>query len=238
MEYCAICENEFSKSFMKEVIYKKGIVKVCPECFRDDMPLFKKPSLDDIDSIYKRKSVYSRLSDAAGLNSSEHKNRVEGESKKNIQDDYLRNIANKNFERDAKKAKQEENLVDNFNWIIMRARRFKKLSQKQFAEQIRESESAIVLAEKGIIPAGNKLFIQKIEESLRIRILKREEERELSPFEEIQKEYIEKMKEEGDFDSFITKNVTTSDFVPSKKKWWQFRKSKPETNVEEEFLED
>ena len=36
--------------------------------------------------------------------------------------------------------KPRADLVDNFHWIIMRARRMKKLTQAQFAKEIGESE--------------------------------------------------------------------------------------------------
>jgi len=139
MVYCAICENEFPENKMKQVISKKGVVMVCPGCFRDDMPVFKKPEDYQFEGIYNRKSVYDRLSQAAGLkNPEEHKKRISefGKTSGSLNDVSLRKLVNKNFESKMKKSPRNEDLIDNFHWVIMRARRSKKISQKQFADEI------------------------------------------------------------------------------------------------------
>lgn len=240
MVICAICEREVLPENSYDVISARGITKVCNHCYSEDMPAFNKPSKDDFDSVYKRKSVYNRLSESAGIDSEEHRRKISNFKAipGNSKDESLRRIANRNFEMHAKQTPKEENLIDNFHWIITRERRFKKLSQKQFAAEIGEPESAIVLAERGFIPAGSRMFIQKIEEALRIRISKSPVEKEMSPFEKIQKEYIDKIKEEGNFDPIITRNVTTSDLVADKKKGWRFfgRKKKKESDAD--LIED
>jgi acyl-CoA synthetase (AMP-forming)/AMP-acid ligase II len=48
--------------------------------------------------------------------------------------------------------KPVEELISNFHWVIMRARRLKKLTQEQVAQKIGEPESAVKLAEQGIFP--------------------------------------------------------------------------------------
>jgi ribosome-binding protein aMBF1 (putative translation factor) len=235
MEVCAICEREVSPENLKEVISGKGITKVCNHCYSEDMPLFNKPTDENFESIYKRKTVYNRLSDSAGLNSEDHRRRVyEFNNRKISKDESLRRIANRNYEMDARKSPKNEGLVDNFHWIITRARRLKKLSQSQFALEIGEPESAIAMAEKGFIPVGSNILVQKIENSLRIRISKKIPDKEMSPFEKIQREYLDKIKNEGNFDPFITKDITVSDLVPKKKRWSLFgRRKKKEENVSE-----
>ncbi len=242
MGVCIICEREVNSSNLIDVISSKGIAKVCNHCYNEDMPLFNKPSREDFESVYKRKSVYNRLSEAAGLNLEEHKRRIsEFGKQKSPSDDYLRKVANKNFEDKAKLAPKNESLIDNFHWIITRARRMKKLSQKQLAEKIGEPESAIILAEKGLIPLGNDLLVSKIEAILEIRISTIVPDKELSPYEMIQKEYLDKIKEEGEFDKVITESLTTDDLVSEgqrekKKRWRLFgRKGKKREDPEEDL---
>ncbi len=59
-------------------------------------------------------------------------------------------------------------MVDNFHWIIMRARRARKLTQKQFAEAIEESEEAIKMAEKGVLAKNDLVLVNKIENHLEL----------------------------------------------------------------------
>jgi ribosome-binding protein aMBF1 (putative translation factor) len=251
MTYCAICENEFSPGRMIDVISKGGIVKVCPGCYRDDMPVFKKPEDYQFEGIYKRKSVYERLSQAAGLNNSEeHKKRISGFGKDSgvLKDEYLRRIVNKNFEKRAENYPKNEDLIDNFHWVILRARRSKKLSQKQLAEAIKEPESAVAMAEKGFIPQGSDFFVRKLEEFLRVRISKKnfEKAREgIFDGEVEKKELLRRFEDHGEFDDEMMKSLTIEDLnelkeKKKKKKWWQFGKKKNSDFEEEdeEELED
>lgn len=68
--------------------------------------------------------------------------------------------------------KLRESMVDNFHWIIMRARRSKKLSQEQLAREISETETAIKMAEQGLLPEDNFRLAQKLENFLGIKIRK------------------------------------------------------------------
>ncbi len=241
MPYCIICENEFPKEKLKQVISKNGITLVCQGCFREDMPLFKKPEEYQFEGIYKRKSVYERLSQAAGLKSPEdHKKRISefGKDSGRIKDESLRMIVNKNFEAKAKKYPKNEDLVDNFHWILMRARRFKKISQKQLAERIKEPESAITLAEKGFIAQGSDFFIKKLEQFLGVRISKMNLSKERATLDENKEKLIQRLEREGELSEEMTENLTIEDLKNiknrKKKRWWQFGKK---SGDEEELVE-
>lgn len=68
------------------------------------------------------------------------------------QNQILREMANRNFEsKIIKETGDSSDLIDNFNWAIMRARRAMHLSQQQLAEAIGESEAAIRRAEQGLL---------------------------------------------------------------------------------------
>lgn len=245
MAYCAICENEFSDDVMKEIISKKGIVKVCPGCFRDDMLVFEKPSPEKLEGIYARKSVYSRLSDAAGLKDpEEHKRRISefGKDSGVIGNESLKRIVNKAYDEKAKRSKNED-LIDNFHWVIMRARRNRKISQKQLALEIQEPESMVAMAERGIIQPGNDFFVKKLEQFLRIRISKNKVRDFDSEEEKLKEELLKKFEESGEFDPLTTKTLTIEDLQSlnenkKRKKWWKFgKKDKDETEVEIEDLD-
>lgn len=240
MGICAVCEKEFDNSELKQVISKDGIIKVCRGCLNEDMLSLRRPNPNAFDNIYNREPVRPRLSQAAGLR------KVEGD-KKRISDfgkdsgvlrgEPLRKVANKKFE-DAKKLPPNEDLIDNFHWILMRARRFRKISQKKLAEELQESESAIDLAERGVIPQGSDAFVRKLEQYLGVIISKKTLESRRNPLNEdlVRRQLIDKFLGENEFGSELTEAP-----VKKKKKWWLFGKKKSkekketaENNSEEE----
>ncbi len=90
------------------------------------------------------------------------------------QETNLRAVVDKNYQEKVKKeAKPRPELVDNFHWAIMRARRSKHLTQKQFADAIGETEVAIKMAEEGTLPENNYM-LNKIQSYLKINLLKEE----------------------------------------------------------------
>lgn len=238
METCAICEREVISSRIKEVVSGKGVIKVCDICYTEEMPLFVKPSPEDFANAYnRRKPVYTRLSEAAGLNPEEHRKRISDFGKKSgvVKDDSLRKIVKKGYEEKAKVIPKNDDLIDNFHWVIMRARRAKKLTQAQFAAEIKETEASIVMAEKGIISPGNDLLVRKLENALRIRISKK------SPYDldsdAVKRELLGRI-ENGTFDPSTNSELNVSDLNEKpKRKWWQFGKKK-EKKAEEEKVEE
>ena len=146
----------------------------------ENIPIISKP-VDSQINEYKKKTkepqqvrksvIYERLSRMSGI-------KVEdGREKKSFEllkkEDDLKKIANKNFqERLDKRPSSKPYLVDNFHWIIMRARRLKKITAEQLAKEIIEPESAIKMAEKGILPTDDKKLINKLENKLEIELIK------------------------------------------------------------------
>lgn len=241
MVYCDVCENEFPEEEMRQVIFKEGITNVCNECYRDDMPLFEKPDMEKLRGIYSRRSVYKRLSESAGVKDVEsHKQRVSefGKNSDSMSDESLRRVANRSYDEKLKQAPKNEDLIDNFHWIIMRARRSKKISQKQLSEEIQEPEASIAMAERGVINPNNIHLVRKLEEFLRIKISKKSIERakmDASYGEHVKKELLEKLKSGGEMDDLTVKTLVIEDLdvEPKKKKWWQFGKRKEKKEEEE-----
>jgi len=207
MDKCFKCEVSGDRALLFGAVSEKGIVKICRKCsFEENIPIMKYLK----EEVEKRPTVYERLSRLSGVEKKSDVNK----------NPELERVVNENF----KKQVLDENpfgLVDNFHWIIMRARRNKKLTQKQFAEAIEESEEAIIMAEKGILPKNDFVLVNKIENYLKIRI-----KDELAREKSFEKE-VEKVKEgflqnvERDkikFDDITTKTLTIADLQEMKKK--------------------
>lgn len=220
MEKCFNCGVLEIKAILFDVILPEGIVKICGKCSAEEnFPVIKKGFSFQNE---KKQTVYERLSKISGVDLSK---RESDEKKK--QEASLRNVVDSNFkEKFRNDLNSKKNLVDNFHWVIMRARRSKKLTQEQFAEAIHEPVKAIKLIEKGFVPEKKEIF-DKIEDYLGIRIKKNNEETE----EEVnlldfsskldQNREIEK-KELTDFDFKNVKNLTISDLQEMKKKKEEF----------------
>lgn len=155
-----------------DVITREGIVKLCEKCAsHEDSPIIRKPTTFQLKEIERRPTVYERLSRIAGLEPNER--RTEKSNHLVKQETNLRAIVDKNYqERVRKEAKPRLDLIDNFYWIIMRARRSKHITQKQLAEAMGEAEAAVKMAEEGILPNDNDRLLNKIQSYLGINLLK------------------------------------------------------------------
>ncbi|MBU2562729.1 MAG: hypothetical protein KKF68_03655 [Nanoarchaeota archaeon] len=198
MNECFKCGIPESITSLFDAVSEKGIVKVCKECsFNEQIPIVRKPSSFDFKNVERKQTVHERLSRAAGL----HPEKSYLDGRKEIlkkQDTSLRDLVEKNYQKNRPlKSDKKTDLVDNFHWVIMRARRAKHLSQKQLAEGIAESEISIKMAEKGILPESYSNFIFKLENYLGIKLSKKE----------LEKKFVEDVK----FDPVSTKILTLSD---------------------------
>jgi len=236
---CSKCGAIGGKLF--DVISGEGIVKVCKRCLAEEnVPIIRKPTQQQIDSINKDETLYNRLSQTAGLDAEEHKKNIFGsEQKKELikQEATLRDLVDKRFDKFVKeKVEKRDDLIDNFHWIIMRARRNKKMTIPHLAQEIGETEKVIKLAEQGILPKGDYKIVRKLERILGINILKPE----IS-------ERLEMQRKQLGFDETTTKELTISDLQEMKKDeivreqkepYWRrvmsklIKKENPEMNVE------
>lgn len=161
---CGISEN---KVRLFDVVSSKGIVKICDVCFKNErMPIVRRPTTFQLKESEKNLSIYDRLSKISGIK--EELRRKDSKTEIN-----LRKIVDRNFESKISNEKRPRpDLIDNFHWIIMRVRRLKKLTQKKLAHEISESEVAIKMAERGVLPEDDYRLVNKLESFLGIKIIK------------------------------------------------------------------
>lgn len=158
---------------MYDVITKEGIIKLCDKCCNyEDSPVIRKPTVFQLKEIERSPGTYERLARMAGINPNEK--RTEKIDYMSKQEMNLRAIIDKNYEEKIKhEATRRPDLIDNFHWAIMRARRAKHIMRKQLAEAIGEPEMAIKKAEEGALPENNYL-LNKIQSYLGINLFKDE----------------------------------------------------------------
>jgi ribosome-binding protein aMBF1 (putative translation factor) len=228
MAECYRCGVSDERERLFNAISNKGVVKVCKNCSsEEDLPLVQPADLSKPERV---KTVYERLSSMANLDPEKHRMAMqekarEDSMRKRRQDTTLKDVIDSNLEK--KKLQARTDLVPNFHWIIMRARRSKKLTQKQLAEEIREPESLIKSAEEGTILSNADTLVRKLEGCLGIKLRKGEGpySSEASRYvkggiseDSARKEIRERFEKEGNFDSKTTEALTIEDLQEIKKK--------------------
>ncbi len=224
MAKCYLCGIESGEVLLYEGIHKKfGIVNICNKCYaKNIIPLIEKKEIN-MDEINKRVSVRERLSRMAHVD-------VKREEVKEIKisndDVHLKDLVEKNFKKDIEIGPRHFNdLVDNFNWVVMRKRRNMKLTRSELADAVMEQPIVIESLEGGNLPKDYVLLIKKIENYLGIRLLKKSGE--VKP-------------EEILVESRIPSGILIEDLkkkTEEKKRWLFGRQKKEELHNEEEVLE-
>lgn len=183
MVECFRCSISSEKVRLFDGISGKGIVKICKDCyFRESIPLIKRPTDDppkEADgSKGPNKEVYDRLSKMSGFDKKtiDAVRRVDTSRDQEV---ILKKIVDEKFVREAEPTpiintappRLNKELIDHFNWIIMRARRSRKLTQKELAEKLGESEMTLKMAEQGVLPNDDLKLVGKLESFLGIKII-------------------------------------------------------------------
>ena len=171
MKRCYICDISEEKAFLYEGVAKEGFVNVCRSCYvKNEIPLIDTKKLEP--GFEKKMSVRERLMSMSGVRRPEMEKTKPVEK---VQDeaDTLKKIVERNFKKNVSEEKREyEDLVESFHWIIMRARRMRKLTQEQFAKAIFEPVIVIEHLEKKVLPKDYVPLIKKVENFLQVRLFK------------------------------------------------------------------
>lgn len=174
MEECFKCHVPETKALLFDAILPDGIVKICSKCSpEEDIPIIKDTLFQKIE---KQQTVRERLSKLSGINN------VEKTSFKLKEKNELRKLVNDNYIF-KENLKLKEDLIRNFHWVVLRARRLKHLTQEQLAQEINEPGIVIRKIETGSAPEKRDIII-KLEKCLNIRLTIKSEVQESSEIKE------------------------------------------------------
>jgi len=172
MAECFRCGVSDSEEEVLEAIYKSGVVNICVKCYSKlRIPIIERKKVD-WEEVDRRVSVRDRLKKASGSDSSPS---VVKREKYGLRTDdvTLDDIVKKNLEKNKVSVDSvSDEVVDNFNWIIMRKRRILKMSQFELAESIFVPEVVVSALEKGTLPMDYKKLLKKIESVLSVSLFK------------------------------------------------------------------
>ncbi|MBI2044372.1 helix-turn-helix domain-containing protein [Candidatus Pacearchaeota archaeon] len=226
MEECYKCGISEDKAVLFEVITGDGIKKICKNCASgEDLPLVN----TNIGHSPRVPTVYERLRRLSGIDNSKKPviktpNKEEKEMKKLVEENFNKNYKDNVYVKDA--------LIENFHWIVMRARRLKHVSQEQLAQAINEPEVVVKALEEGKIK--DIKVIEKVENYLGITLRK-------NPAKRVQ-EYgtptpvAPSLNQQIDFKS--TKNLTISQLQEMKKKREAEELAKKQRKIDDEMNEE
>lgn len=196
---CYICGVSDERTKLFDAVVKEGLVKVCENCsIKENIHIIRRVENLQVKETEQSQTVYEKLSKMAGVDPKEHKAKFGSPSS--------RKITNLNDLRKNKKEKElsysklnqinsefKDDLIRNYHWAIFKARRAMKLTQKQLAEAISETEESIKYIERGVLPDNYQAFIKKIESCLGITLFKKPEIQKKAivevqePIEEVEK---------------------------------------------------
>jgi len=167
MARCFRCERDAKEVKLSDALYENDLVKVCERCaITENIPVLRKPSTSQLKAAERSLGVYERLKRLSGTWEPEKKDRsMLAEIKKLDEHPELEKPASSPF-----------NLIRNFHWHVMRARRNRGMSISSLAKVIGESETALKMVEKGELPEEPEKLIKKLEQFFQIRLREMDEE--------------------------------------------------------------
>ncbi len=188
-ERCFRCDKNQEEVKLLDAVYNNEVVKICEECsLTEDVPIIRKPSSSQLIESEKPYTVKQRLRRMAGFKEEKQISVAEKIARKMMGDvkiDDLRKPKDYKAVLDekfllAKKRNVPVNLIDNYNWAILRERKRRKIDRKQLAEAIGESEIAVKMIENKELPDDALRIIAKIEQYFSIK-LRRDDDRIMWP---------------------------------------------------------
>jgi len=168
MANCFKCGVDESNAVLLDGISSKGVVKVCRRCLiTEDISIIRKSAVQQAEE----KSVAERMAQISG-NTGRSGSFLKPVRREDV---VLKNMIETNFKKNMKEdVDLKNNLVENFHWIILRARRSKHMTLDQLAVTLREPKIALEALERGFVPEKSRDLITKIENYLFIRLRKPE----------------------------------------------------------------
>jgi len=157
---CKICGKTSDEIELFDGIFEEKIESVCSICARiEDTPLIKKPNPERFIEHKENLSVRQRMERMA-------------DPLKPIQKEHF--IAHKNLAKLNFPTKREDHpdLIENYDWILKTARRRKKLSQTQLAEELIIPLQVIIDLESGRITKDFMSYTERLENFLHVCIRK------------------------------------------------------------------
>jgi ribosome-binding protein aMBF1 (putative translation factor) len=190
MARCAICKQTSDEVKLFEGVFKAEMINICKECAESEgIPIIQKPSESQLDKADERYTVRERMEIISGM-----RNTTEISEDQTITQGNLAKL------KVPPKKQYHEDVLDNYYWTLNIARRRKKLTINQLANQTQIPTETIQAIEKGKIPEDFETIFPKLELFLDVKLLKnhKKEVHFLHPTKEETDEILRQVKEKMD----------------------------------------
>lgn len=183
---CFRCSKSGKVVRLLDAIYGNEVSKICEECaLLEDIPIIRKPNSFQLKEAEKPYTVQERLARMSGVNRSrteiaglKKEEKVSGITLDNLRKPKDYSEVLKQREERARKRNVPLDLVENYNWMIQRARRARKISLIQLGSTIGESEVTLKMIEDGFLPDDAGRVIEKIGQFFKINLRKTQQQQE------------------------------------------------------------
>lgn len=158
---CFICgAKEEDGIKMNKVISETKIVNVCDNCIsHTSLPRIKSVDENEIVKVNRQSNWREKVN-----------KQIEEKPSFKVSNSYgvtLRDVVERKMNPLlSEKMKPKPDLIKNFNWEVLKERRKRKLTQMKLGSLVGESEFAIRMLERGVVPTNYHLLIKKLEEVL------------------------------------------------------------------------
>jgi len=175
---CYICgKEEDENTKMHKVISDTEIVDVCEDCAsQSSLPKIRKVSEKEVENSTKLKQENWR--DRVNKQISQKQSFKMANSTGLTLRDVVERKMNPSL---SEKIKPKTDLIKNFNWEILKARRQMKFTQMRLGTLVGESEFSIRMLERGVVPENYHPLIKKLEETLRVKLFTEEYRKTIAP---------------------------------------------------------
>ena len=164
---CAVCNLSEDQTMLFDGITGEGMKKICQKCSESEgIPILKKATPEQIQVAEQRYSVRERMEKMTGL-----------DKPRKLSVDQ--SLVHRNLTKLRMPAKKQlnEKLIDNYYWKINMARRRRKMTINQLAQETDLPVEIIESLEKGILPKNFEEPIMKLEKALNTKLIKAHETR-------------------------------------------------------------
>ncbi|MBS3094598.1 hypothetical protein J4474_02945 [Candidatus Pacearchaeota archaeon] len=171
-EKCGVSED---KASLFDVVFEDKLVHMCKRCAEfEDLPVIRKiSSYDGGIPEDRHQSVYERMVKISGVKrDSENVPKINPREAIQKKDMTLRDVVERGMKDRVETqpvVMKRPDLLGNYHWIVMRARRSRKMSHVQLADEIGESPDVLMRIERGILPEKD-IVLRKLEKALKIRL--------------------------------------------------------------------
>jgi len=225
MNECFFCGKEGA---VFDAVVEKGIVKVCRRCsFEEHVPIIQRPTTYQLREAERRRPSFREQANKEREEIEKEKIRRKKVDEQNV---TLKDLINKKYKSSVRtEEKPKLSLIDNFHWVVMRARKKKHLTVAQLAAEIHEAEVAVKMIEHGQLPEDDYRLINKLENFLGVKIREDENYKSL-----IGREPARIL----DFKQNIMDNLTIADLQKMKKSREEIEKQEMIDNIKIKLLQE